>query len=125
MNQEGHSPGNDPMVEAIKKAYQAEQEDEALEPLVAVDSSGQPLGRFEKGDYVIFYDIRGEREIELTQSLIHKEFSPFPVDKGLDLNFVTMIEYDSSLAVKVAFPPEGKIPNTLYEVSFPPEEKPP
>ncbi len=116
MNQEGHSPGNDPMVEAIKKAYQAEQEDEALEPLVAVDSSGQPLGRFEKGDYVLFYDIRGEREIELTQSLIHKEFSPFPVDKGLDLNFVTMIEYDSSLAVKVAFPPEGKIPNTLYEV---------
>jgi len=116
MDQEGHSPWNDPMVEAIKKAYQTGQEDEALEPLVAVDSSDQPLGRFEKGDYVIFYDIRGEREIELTQSLIHKEFSPFPVKKDLGLNFVSMIEYDPSLDVKVAFPPEGKIPNTLYEV---------
>lgn len=116
MNQEGNTPGNDSMDEAIKKAYQAGQEDEALEPLIAVDSSDQPLGRFEKGDYVIFYDIRGEREIQLTQSLIQKEFSPFPVEKDLDLNFVTMIEYDSSLDVKVAFPPEGKTPNTLYEV---------
>lgn len=116
MKQEGNSPRNDPMVKAIKKAYQAGQEDEALEPLIAVDSSNQPLGRFGKGDYVIFYDIRGEREIELTQSLIHKEFSLFPVEKDLDLNFVTMIEYDPSLDVKVAFPPEGKIPNTLYEV---------
>ncbi len=65
---------------------------------------------------MIFYDIRGEREVELTQSLIHKEFSPFPVEKDLNLNFVTMIEYDPSLDVKVAFPPEGKIPNTLYEI---------
>jgi 2,3-bisphosphoglycerate-independent phosphoglycerate mutase len=116
MDQEGHSPKNYTLIKAVQRAYQAGQEDEALEPLVAVDSSGQPLGRFRKGDYVIFYDIRGEREIELTQSLIHKEFGPFPVEKDLGLNFVTMIEYDSSLDVKVAFPPEGKIPNTLYEV---------
>lgn len=116
MDQEGHLPRNDSMVGAIKKAYKAGQEDEALEPVIAVDSSGQPLGRFEKGDYVIFYDIRGEREIELTQSLVNREFSPFPVEKDLDLNFVTMIEYDSSLDVKVAFPPDGKIPNTLSEV---------
>jgi 2,3-bisphosphoglycerate-independent phosphoglycerate mutase len=116
MDQEGHSPRNYPLVKAVQRAYQAGQEDEALEPLVAVDSSGHPLGRFEKGDYVIFYDIRGEREVELTQSLINKKFSPFPVEKDLDLNFVTMIEYDSLLDVKVAFPPEGKIPNTLYEV---------
>ncbi len=116
MNQEGNSPRNDSMLEAIKKAYQAGQEDEALEPLVAVDPSGQPFGRFEKGDYVIFYDIRGEREVELTQSLINKDFNPFPVEKDLNLNFVTMIEFDSSLDVKVAFPPEDKISNTLYEV---------
>ncbi len=116
MDQEGHFPRNDPMVDAIRKAYQAGQEDEALEPIVTVDSSEKPLGRFEKGDYVIFYDIRGEREVELTQSLINKDFIPFPVKKDLDLNFVTMIEYDPSLDVKVAFPPGGKIPNTLYEV---------
>jgi len=116
MDQEGHSPRNYPLVEAVRRAYQTGQEDEALEPVVLVDSSDQPLGRFEKGDYVIFYDIRGEREIELTQSLVNREFRPFPVKKDLDLHFVTMIEYDSSLDVKVAFPPDGKIPNTLSEV---------
>ena len=106
----------DPLVQAIKEAYKAGQEDEALEPIVATDSSGQPVGRLRKGDYVVFYDIRGEREIELTQSLVDKDFSHFPVEKDLDLNFVTMIEYDSSLKVKVAFPPDGKIKNTLGEI---------
>ena len=108
--------GNSPLVRSIKKAYQAGQEDEALDPIVTVDASGRPLGRLENGDYVIFYDIRGEREIELTESFINRDFSHFPVKKDLNLNFVTMIEYDSSLKARVAFPSEGKIKNTLAEV---------
>lgn len=116
MNKDGQLNKRLPLVEAIKRAYYAGQEDEALEPIIAVHSSGQPLGRFEKGDYIIFYDIRGEREVELTESLIDENFSHFPVEKELDLKFVTMIEYDSSLEVKVAFPPDGKIKNTLTEV---------
>ncbi len=104
------------LIESIREAYQAGQEDEALEPIVAVGSSGQVLGRFERGDYAIFYNIRGEREIELTQSFVDRNFSHFPTKKDLRLNFVTMIEYDSSLDVKVAFPSGGKIKNTLAEV---------
>jgi 2,3-bisphosphoglycerate-independent phosphoglycerate mutase len=104
------------VVEAVKKAYQAGQEDEELEPLIAIDPSGQPLGRFEDGDYVIFYDIRGEREIELTQSLVDKDFSHFPVRKDLNLNFVTMIQYDPELDVRTAFPPGKEIANTLFEI---------
>jgi 2,3-bisphosphoglycerate-independent phosphoglycerate mutase len=107
---------NSPLVRSIKKAYQAGQEDEALDPIVMVDPSGQPLGRLEKGDYVIFYDIRGEREVELTKSLVNKNFNHFSVKKDLNLNFVTMIEYDSSLNARIAFPPEGKIKNTFAEV---------
>lgn len=104
-----------PFVQAIWNAYRQGQEDEALEPLVAVDDQGHPLGRFQKGDAVIFYDLRGEREIELTQALTEDQFSHFPVE-SLDLNFVTMIEYASWLKVKVAFPPEGPVKNTLTEV---------
>jgi 2,3-bisphosphoglycerate-independent phosphoglycerate mutase len=107
---------NSPLVRSIKKAYQAGQEDEALDPIVMADPAGQPLGRLENGDYVIFYDIRGEREVELTESLVNRSFSNFPVKKDLHLNFVTMIEYNSSLKVRVAFPPEGKIKNTFAEV---------
>lgn len=105
-----------PIVRAIKKAYGSGQEDEALEPMVVVDPSGNSLGRMQDGDSVIFYDIRGEREIELTESLTDRGFKHFPVEKDLDLNFVTMIEYHSSLRVKVAFPPEGKLKNTFIEV---------
>ncbi|MFP4082649.1 MAG: alkaline phosphatase family protein [Candidatus Aminicenantes bacterium] len=108
--------GHSPLVNAIKKAYQDGEEDESLEPIIAVDSQARPLGRFKDGDCVIFYDIRGEREVELTKSLIEKDFKYFPVRKNIRLNFVTMIEYDPSLEVRVAFPAEGQIRNTLSEI---------
>jgi len=104
------------MVRAIRKAYEIGQEDEALEPMVLVDRSGRPIGLFQDGDSVIFYDIRGEREIAITQSLTDDDFEHFSVQKLMNLNFVTMIEYSSDLKVKVAFPPEGRIKNTLAEV---------
>jgi 2,3-bisphosphoglycerate-independent phosphoglycerate mutase len=105
-----------PMVKAIRKAYKEGQEDEALEPLVAVDSAGSLVGRFRDGDSVIFYDIRGEREIEITESLTDPEFSHFQIEKNIRLKFATMIEYSSALDVQVAFEPEGEIKNTLAEV---------
>ena len=58
------------MVSEVKKAYAAGQEDEALEPIVAVDRTSNPIGRIQPGDSVIFYDIRGEREVQITESLI-------------------------------------------------------
>ncbi len=105
-----------PQVVAIRQAYRSGQEDEALEPIVVVDSSGQPIGRIQDGDSVIFYDIRGEREIEITESLTDPSFDHFPTAKDIRLNFVTMIEYSAALDVKVAFRPEEEIKNTLTEV---------
>lgn len=104
------------MVSGVKKSYERGEEDEALEPIIAVDRDGQPLGRIQHGDSVIFYDIRGEREVEITESLVNRNFSQFPIAKELNLNYVTMIEYSSSLGVKVAFPSEGRIANTFVEV---------
>ncbi len=101
--------------EAIRRAYAAGQEDEALEPIVRVDKEGRLVGKIADGDSVIFYDIRGEREVELTESLIDPAFRHFPV-RRLDLHFVTLIEYSRSLRVKVAFPPEEHLRNTLIEV---------
>ena len=101
---------------AVREAYNRGEEDEALEPVVKALPSGQPVGRIRSGDSVIFYDLRGEREIELTQSLIDQEFSHFPRKEPLSLRFVTMIEYSPSLHVRVAFPPQTQIKNTLAEV---------
>jgi 2,3-bisphosphoglycerate-independent phosphoglycerate mutase len=104
------------MSQSVRKAYQAGQEDEAMEPFVLHNKAGLPIGRLNKGDYVIFYDLRGEREIELTESLTNPGFSHFPVKKDLKLHFVTMIQYDEKLDVRVAFPPIGQIEDTLSQV---------
>ena len=102
------------MAEAVRKAYRAGEDDEALEPLVLVDGDGAPLGRIRDGDYVIFYDIRGEREIELTQSFTDDSFGHFATRPGMRVHFVTMIQYDDGLDVRVAFPPVT-IRDTLSE----------
>ncbi|MDF1512512.1 MAG: alkaline phosphatase family protein, partial [Anaerolineae bacterium] len=104
-----------PMAAAVLAAYDAGEEDEALEPITRVDGSGQPMGRIQDGDYVIFYDIRGEREIELTSAFVSPDFPHFPRE-NMKVNFATMIEYAKDLPVKVAFPPLGTVQNTLSDV---------
>lgn len=103
------------MSSAIREAYKTGQEDETLHPLVLKGENGKPIGRIRKGDAVIFYNIRGEREIELTRSLTEETFSTFPVERDLALHFATMIQYADTLEVEVAFPPEGHVRDTLSE----------
>lgn len=104
-----------PLARAILASYKKGEEDELLEPLVLVDKAGNPIGRIKEGDSVIFYDIRGEREIELTEALTDPGFSHFP-SMDLGLSFVTMIRYRKGLGVREAFPPLEKLKNTLCEV---------
>ena len=102
--------------EAIRAAYRQGQEDEDLLPIIKADRNGRPAGRIEDGDALVFYDIRGEREIEITRSLIDADFPHFRRPKPLSLDYVTLIEYDPALPVQVAFPPESKLRNTLAEI---------
>jgi 2,3-bisphosphoglycerate-independent phosphoglycerate mutase len=104
------------MADAVRGAYARGEDDEECEPLVLVDSSGAPIGRFGDGDSVIFYDIRGEREVELTRVFVEPGFDRFRTKSPLRLDFMTMVEYDKNLPVRVAFRPRGIIRNTLCEV---------
>jgi 2,3-bisphosphoglycerate-independent phosphoglycerate mutase len=103
------------MANAVRAAYREGQEDETLEPLVRVDGDGRPVGSIRDGDYVIFYDIRGEREVELTASFVNLDF-PFFQRKPMTVRFATMIEYHPDLDVRVAFPPLERLEGTLCEV---------
>jgi 2,3-bisphosphoglycerate-independent phosphoglycerate mutase len=106
--------GKYPMAEAVRAAYRAGQEDEAMEPLVRVDHRGRPVGRIQDGDYIIFYDIRGEREVELTSTFIAPDFPHF-ARPPMTVHFATMIEYHPDLDVRVAFPPLERLEGTLFE----------
>jgi len=105
-----------PMAEAVREAYRRGEDDETMLPLVRTDGRGAPVGKIQNGDYVIFYDIRGEREIQLTQAFTEEGFSHFAAGPGLRAHFATMIQYDPDLDVKVAFPPVERISDTLCEV---------
>ncbi len=105
-------PRRYPMGRAVLEAYARGEEDETLEPLALVDAAGSPAGRIRRGDAAVFYDIRGEREVELTQSLTEPGFDRFPVEP-LDLDFVTMIRYGDGLRARAAFPPLDELADTL------------
>ncbi|MFH1680674.1 MAG: alkaline phosphatase family protein [Candidatus Eisenbacteria bacterium] len=104
-----------PMARAVLEAYRRGEEDETMNPLVLHDRKGSPAGVPGRGDSVIFYDIRGEREVEITQAFVEPDFRHFPVREFLDLRFVTMIRYHEDLRVRVAFPPEEAVAGTLGE----------
>jgi 2,3-bisphosphoglycerate-independent phosphoglycerate mutase len=106
--------GRYPMAEAVRAAYRSGQEDETLEPLARVDAWGHPVGSIRDGDYVIFYDIRGEREVELTSALVAFDFPHF-ARPAMAVHMATMIEYHPDLGVQVAFPPLGRLEDTLGE----------
>lgn len=105
-------PSDYPMAQAVLDAYARGEEDEALEPIALLSADELPVGRILPSEPVIFYDIRGEREIELTQSFTDPDFEHFPTSGGTS-EFVTMIQYDPSLDVRVAFPPEEHLSHTL------------
>ncbi len=105
-----------PLSDAIRLCYAEGMEDETLTPLVLTDSQEKPLGRIRGGDEVIFYNIRGEREVELSRSLTEEGFHEFPVDPAFRCHLTTMIRYDEKLDASVAFPPDGVITDTLSDV---------
>jgi 2,3-bisphosphoglycerate-independent phosphoglycerate mutase len=103
------------LADAVRRAYAAGEEDELVEPIVRVDAKGRPVGRIGPGDSVVFYDVRGEREVTITRALTDPSFALFPTEP-LGLDFVTLVEYAPALPVRVAFPPETRLKNTLTEV---------
>jgi len=104
------------MANAVLAAYARGEEDEALGPIVLADAEGHPIGRVKAGDYVIFYNIRGEREVELSLALTDPQFDRFRPHGGFGVNLATMIEYSPLIPARVAFPPLEQLKDTLCEV---------
>lgn len=104
------------LAEAVCAAYAAGQTDYSLEPLVAVDGTGAPIGRIEDGDAVVFCCRRGEREIQLTEAFTEPGFSRFARRELHDLTFVILTLYHEKFhSLPVAFAP-SQIGDTLGEV---------
>ena len=100
--------------------------DEFIEPTVVIDDNGNLLPRIAEGDAVIFYNFRGDRPRQLCKAFCAAEF-PFEAtgkdgvirqmgfERGqkLEIQFVTMTEYERGLPVEVAIPKPPKMHNIL------------
>ena len=100
-------------LEAIEKSYHDNKTDEFVLPTVIVED-GKPLTTIQNNDSVIFFNFRPDRAREITIAINDKEFDGFERET-LNLTFVSLTEYDSTLeGVEVAYKPEH-LTNTLGE----------
>lgn len=98
-------------VEGVKESYANKITDEFIKPIVSSEN-----GKVSKDDSVIFYNFRPDRAREITRAFVDPEFSGFtPVEKDLNLTYVCMTQYDSTMPnVEVAFSPVS-LSNTFGE----------
>ncbi|MDH7578162.1 MAG: 2,3-bisphosphoglycerate-independent phosphoglycerate mutase [Bacillota bacterium] len=101
---------------AVERSYEAGVTDEFVLPTVIVDAHGNPKGKVEPGDVIIFYNFRADRAREITRAFTDREFEGFARKNGYPgVHFVCMTQYDVTIPAPVAFPPQS-LKNTLGEV---------
>ncbi|MDP2630938.1 MAG: 2,3-bisphosphoglycerate-independent phosphoglycerate mutase [Candidatus Uhrbacteria bacterium] len=86
--------------DALKKAYDANLDDEMLEPVALTDRKGAPLATVSDNDAVIFFNFRPDRARQIAKSFVDKDFTQF--DRATlpkNLCFVTMTEYEAGMPV--------------------------
>lgn len=100
-------------IDAIEGAYQREEFDEFVKPIVITEND-KPIATIKQNDSIIFFNFRPDRAREITRVFVDKNFDGFE-KKYQYVNYVCFTEYDATMPnVEVAFKPE-KIENTFGE----------
>ena len=73
--------------------------DQYLEPFVITDAEGEPVGKIQDGDSVVFFNFRGDRAIEISQAFEQAEFTAFDRGNHPKVFFAGMLQYDGDLQV--------------------------
>ena len=109
------------LLKTIKESYDKKEYDEEMKPIVVKNINGQ----IKDNDSVIFFNFRPDRARQLTKAFVLPSFEKFERKEYLqNLHFATMVQYDKSLPVEVAFPPEfieepaAKSPLTSQKASY-------
>lgn len=112
----GVAPYKTPDVEsAVSEAYERGETDEFVKPTVITDSEGKPEAVIQDNDSVIFFNFRPDRARQLTWAFVNKDFENFPREKHPKVYYVCMAQYDETLDLPIAFPPE-ELENVLGKV---------
>ena len=76
--------------------------DQDLPPFVIADG-GQPIGKVEDGDAVVFFNFRGDRAIEITRAFEEAEFDKFDRRRFPRVTYAGMLQYDGDLKLPKRF----------------------
>ena len=100
---------------AIQDSYDLDITDEFIEPIVMVDDKEQPIATIQDGETVIFFNFRTDRGRQLTEVLTQEDLHEYNMHK-LDLQFVTMTNYDQTFKnIQIIYPKED-LSETLGEI---------
>ncbi len=95
--------------QAVQDGYDRGESDEFLQPTVV-----DPGAMVKDGDSIIFFNFRPDRAREITRAFVDECFAGFP-RRQLNVRYTCMTQYDATLKVPVAFPPQNLV-DTLGEV---------
>ena len=103
------------IINSIKESYETGITDEFIKPIILVDENNKPKGLIKENDYVIFFNFRTDRGRQLTKVLTQEDIQEFELNK-MNLNFVTLTNYDQSFKnIKVIYEKDNLV-DTLGEV---------
>ena len=113
----GEGPSYKSANEAVDDSYANEIYDEFVIPSVITDANGDPVGKVEDEDSIIFYNFRPDRAIQISRTFANEDFHDF--DRGekrpKNLDFVMLTNFSESVDGYVAYEPTN-LDNTVGEV---------
>ncbi len=99
----------------IQASYDADVTDEFIKPIVQVDAEGNPVGKIEEGDVILFFNFRNDRAKELTIVLTQQDM-PEEGMKTIPLHYCTMTPYDATFKGMHILFDKDNVQNTIGEV---------
>jgi 2,3-bisphosphoglycerate-independent phosphoglycerate mutase len=108
------APTND-IISAMQESYDNGVTDEFMKPIVVVDSTGEPVGKIQEGDVVVFFNYRNDRAKELTIVLTQQDMPECGM-KTIPLYYCTMTPYDATFKGLHVIYPKDNAENTMGEV---------
>ncbi|GAB3801145.1 2,3-bisphosphoglycerate-independent phosphoglycerate mutase [Virgibacillus kimchii] len=113
----GKGPTYRSAMEVVDDSYKNEIYDEFVIPSVIVDENGEPAGKIQDNDSIIFYNFRPDRAIQISRTFANADFRDF--DRGdnvpKDLDFVMLTDFSETVDGYVAYKPVN-LDNTVGEV---------
>ena len=115
VNAVGDRAQGDGVFQAIRDGYEAGTTDEFISPIVMEINDHQPVAKIENGDVVICFNFRTDRGREITMALTQKDFPEQQMHR-LDLDYITMTNYDSEFKGVNVIYEKDNLEKTLGEV---------